>query len=307
MCLHLFKLHIFQFHIQGQWWASVTLTTSLALLRSELWLDHCRTSGCKPVEGCIISVQGHWLLEDGPLGSWTVTLWAACSSSSVSCVHAFLSGKSTQIFQELLQAVDKIETMQIFPDPGVVLPGPVLGPTLLQPPNPACVEKDPGFQWWCYLCVCGMLNGLVFLSKDKLQVGIAYLRQHRPDRMKDRRFIQLKAKNSRPNNITCKFDQVQLAHLIFDWLQRVTGPGIDPFTLACFLQHTLTDIRKEAITVSPTIVGSNYFDFMYVSTISCHIQKGHVRAEICSSPCSSHITHRMMGTFSILWSAHRHL
>ena len=42
--------------------------------------------------------------------------------SAVSWLYRFLSGKSTQIYQDLLQAVlDKMETMQTYTDPRVII------------------------------------------------------------------------------------------------------------------------------------------------------------------------------------------
>lgn len=130
------------------------------------------------------------------------------TETAVSCVYAFLPGKSTQIYQELLQAVlDKMETMQIYPDPKVVVTDFELAavqavPLVLGPhvSTQGCFYHLTQSTWRKIQALgrtelyrtnddvkhfCGMLDGLAFLPEDKVQDGMAYLRENTPDGMED--------------------------------------------------------------------------------------------------------------------------
>lgn len=128
---------------------------------------------------------------------------APLGDSAVSCVYAFLPGKSAQVYQELLQAVlNKMETMQIYPDPRVVITDfelaaiqavpLVLGP---QVATQGCFYHLTQSTWRKIQDLgltdlyrsndevrhfCGMLDGLAFLPEDKVLEGMAFLREHTP-------------------------------------------------------------------------------------------------------------------------------
>ena len=150
-------------------------------------------------------MDGNYAMSPGVFEQLYV-IRAHLGESAVSCVYAFLSGKSTQIYQELLQAVlDKMETMQIYPDPRVVITdfelaaiqsvALVLGVT-----TQGCFYHLSQSTWRKIQALgktelyrtdddikhfCGMLHGLAFLPEDKVQDGMAYLREHTPDGMEE--------------------------------------------------------------------------------------------------------------------------
>lgn len=129
---------------------------------------------------------------------------APLGEHAVSCVYAFLPSKSQESYQEMLQAVvDKMEELQIFPDPRIVITdfelaaintvSLVLGP---QVTTQGCFYHLSQSTWRKIqelgLTVlyrtdeevkhfCGMLDSLALLPEDRVQEGMAYLKDNIPE------------------------------------------------------------------------------------------------------------------------------
>jgi len=131
---------------------------------------------------------------------------APLGDTAVSCVYAFLSGKSSDVYQEMLQAVvSKMEELLIYPDPRIVITdfelaaiqsvSAVLGPHVI---TQGCFYHLCQSTWrkvqelgmtQLYRdnddvkLFCGMLDGLAFLPQDKVHDGMQFLKQRTPQGM----------------------------------------------------------------------------------------------------------------------------
>ena len=123
---------------------------------------------------------------------------------AVSCVYAFLPGKSQQNYQEMLQlVVDKLEALQIFPDPRTFITDFELA--AIQSVSMVLGPQVTTQGYFYHLCqstwrkiqelgltalyhaddevkhFCGMRDGLAFLPQDRVQHGMQYLKDHTPE------------------------------------------------------------------------------------------------------------------------------
>ena len=178
--------------------------------------------------------------------------------TAVSCVYAFLSGKSQIIYEELLQSiVDGCDKLGFTPDPSEIIldfeksaiqaVSTILGPHV---DTKGCFFHLTQSTWRkiqelglvnCYRdsndckLFCGMMDGLAFLPLDKLQEGMSFLKDITPEGFEDLltyfdrtyvigtfRHIRLPGNNEDPEALQCNIRRLPPTFPSDIWTQLLT-------------------------------------------------------------------------------------